>query len=199
MKNPLRAFREALGLSRNQLASAIGKSPQTLEKYEAEPPPEILHALKEYAASINRADAIALLDPNPAPSPASPAVLQSPDLLSGLGNVDIWHVQQLVNILRDRPQGRVFRLLANTLQKAAREYVSTKPGSSTAPPDTVINGRPKVEWLRIAAAVLDSSDPDLLNALSTNLLQFGKDAQALRRVQTEAKPATDPKRRSKAG
>ena len=34
----LRELREALGLSRNQLAGAVGVSPQTLEKYEAEMP-----------------------------------------------------------------------------------------------------------------------------------------------------------------
>ena len=70
MKNPLRAFREALGLSRNQLAAAIGKSPQTLEKYEAEAPADLVESLAAYARRINRSDAISLLIPPDQPERA---------------------------------------------------------------------------------------------------------------------------------
>ena len=82
MKNPLRAFREALGLSRNQLAAAIGKSPQTLEKYEAEAPADLVESLAAYARRINRSDAISLLIPSEQPERAMPDAskpMASPD------------------------------------------------------------------------------------------------------------------------
>jgi len=50
-------------MSRPALAIAIQRSAVTLEKYEAEAPPELIAALSLYAQKIGRADAIPLLTP----------------------------------------------------------------------------------------------------------------------------------------
>ncbi len=54
--NALRKFREALRLSRNDLGHAVDVSPQTIEKYEAEPPERLVQRLAEFAISQNRPD-----------------------------------------------------------------------------------------------------------------------------------------------
>jgi transcriptional regulator with XRE-family HTH domain len=59
--NRLRAFRNMLGISRADLARAVGRSAQILEKYEAELPPELAAALAAHARAVGRGDAAEFL------------------------------------------------------------------------------------------------------------------------------------------
>jgi len=176
LKNPVRKFREALGVSRTQLAVAIGKSPQILEKYEAEPSAEIIQSLERYAASIGRPDAIPLLDPEitahqiAATTAAAPPAdaIPFPGILSDLSDDDVWLVHQLVNILRDRPQGDIFHLLETTLQKAARAYVAApqgKPAKASRPSPRIVRSTQPRSGPEVPESVLNvlhntASDPD---------------------------------------
>jgi transcriptional regulator with XRE-family HTH domain len=138
LKNPLRAFREALGMSRNQLAGAVGKSPQTLEKYEAEAPADLIADLKRYAASVNRRDAIALLTqdaPAPlahrtsAPTPAIPIPdYPDPSETYGIPRSD-WH-RMLDQILDSQANHLVIAIVTNLLAfgRDADSIRSRKPG-----------------------------------------------------------------------
>jgi hypothetical protein len=66
------------------------------------------------------------------PKPAD-NVLPFPDPFAGLSDDDIWLVHQLLGIIRDRPQGDIFGVLQNTLQKAARAYVARKGAAPNSP------------------------------------------------------------------
>ena len=87
----LRELREALGLSRNQLAGAVGVSPQTLEKYEAEMPEALARKVAEYAASRGRPDLSERLLNHP-----NPDIVSKPER-----EIDCPHCKSLIQIIGD--------------------------------------------------------------------------------------------------
>ena len=116
MKNPLRAFREALGLSRSQLAAAIGKSQQSIEKYEAEAPADLIESLRNYAISIGRADVNDYLRTASSEmvSPDLPKIdlpttpqsrVQSGEVTIQVPEADLPWVQKLLQVLHSRKSG----------------------------------------------------------------------------------------------
>lgn len=71
-------------------------------------------------------------EPRQLPAKGQAAVVSLPGLLDGLSDDQYWTIQNLVEILKQQPQGSIFRSLDLTLQLAITEYRKTRSQQQNA-------------------------------------------------------------------
>jgi hypothetical protein len=91
-------------------------------------PEAVEESIREW---VERKEPTTLVRDTPLSAVTDPPVHQMPGPFAGLNDDQIWTVQNLIEILKQEPQGAIFRSLDLTLQLAITEYRKSRSAHET--------------------------------------------------------------------
>ncbi len=148
--------------------------------------------------------------------PAAPATTALPSPFDGLSDDDVFTIHNLIAILRDQPQGAIFRTLNRAIHDAVTEYRKTaspklstadypKRGAVTQMYSEIQSTRPTqltdLESIAMESLirVLRSPVPGLPDAILSNLAQFDAFADLYQNAAADPNTAARPATRHEGG